>query len=154
MHFYKNSVGTILITICFSCFCKNSFGQNPNKTFNRDSSKTITLLEFKQRVDRATELLKTKKLSAIPDTDHINIMMCLNTIFMTHPYKNGQFKARFEAAEYKNLEMIADKKNYSRDIVKVYPEWVPNRGMGYYFPKLKMELYGTPMRYAIFNVLE
>ncbi|WP_413669243.1 hypothetical protein ACEN9X_04300 [Mucilaginibacter sp. Mucisp86] len=154
MHFYKKYVGPILITICVSCFCKNSLAQSPNETFNRDSSKTITLIEFKHRVGRATKLLKTEKLSAISDTDHINIMMCLNTIFMTHLYKNGLFEARFEAAEYKNLEILADKKNYSRDIVKVYSEWVPNRGMGYYFPKLKMELYGTPMRYAIFNVLE
>jgi hypothetical protein len=25
-------------------------------------------------------------------------------------------------------------------------------GMGFYFPKLKMEVYGTPRAYAMFNV--
>jgi hypothetical protein len=46
------------------------------------------------------------------------------------------------------------KVNYERDIVKVYTKWIPNKGMGFYFPQLKMELYGTPMPYAIFEVSE
>ncbi|SFD24031.1 hypothetical protein SAMN05518672_1011206 [Chitinophaga sp. CF118] len=41
---------------------------------------------------------------------------------------------------------------YTKDIITVYKEWIPNRGMGFYFPKLQMELYGTPMLYAIYNV--
>lgn len=154
MYPIKKYVGVILIVTSFLLTTGKLFGQEVYANFNRDSSKTITLIEFKHRVDKATKLLKTQKLSAILDSDHINIMMCLNTVGMTQIRINGRFKARFVEARYKKLAMIADKRKYSRNIIKVYPQWVPNRGMGYYFPKLKMELYGTPMSYAVFNVVE
>ena len=51
--------------------------------FDPDSSKTISLTEFNHRVDRAIEVLQTKNLAQIADSDHVNIMMCLNTVFMT-----------------------------------------------------------------------
>lgn len=129
-----------------------SFGQNADKHFNLDSSKTISLIEFNHRVDRATELLKTKELLAISDSDHINIMMCLNTIFMVH--KKYSIEQVFTGGRYTELETVERKVNYEKDIVKVYPKYVWSRGMGYYFTELKMELYGTPHRYAIFNVVE
>jgi hypothetical protein len=78
--------------------------------------------------------------------------MCLNTIFMIH--KKYSIEQVFIGGRYRELETVERKVNYGKDIVKVYPNWIPNRGMGYYFPKLKMELYGTPYRYAIFNVVE
>jgi hypothetical protein len=150
MHSIRNIL--FLIAACFLLFNHKSFGQNVDKDFNRDSSKTIKLIEFNHRVDRATELLRTKELSAISDSDHINIMMCLNTIFMIH--KKYSIEQVFIGGRYRELETVERKVNYGKDIVKVYPNWIPNRGMGYYFPKLKMELYGTPYRYAIFNVVE
>jgi len=134
--------------------------------FNRDSIRTITLSDFNRRVDRAIECLQTKELTQIADSDHINIMMCLNTILMTSLKEkgplisqtpNGQVKMyatidRFTNGRYKQLEDIADQKNYDRNIVKVYPDWVFSRGMGLYFVKLQMELYGTPHLYAFFQV--
>jgi hypothetical protein len=108
-----------------------------------DSYKSITLTAFDEIVNHSIELLQTKKLSEIADHDHINIMMALNTIFMRD----------FLGGHYKQLKVLADKK-YVREITKVYKEWIPNRGMGFYFPKLKMELYGTPSLYAIFNVVK
>ena len=71
-------------------------------------------------------------------------MLCLNTIMMRH----------FNGDQYERLTEAAKKMNYIKDIIKIYPDWVPNRGMGFYFQKLKMELYGTPRAYAIFEVLK
>jgi hypothetical protein len=66
--------------------------------------------------------------------------------------QKGFFQKRFTGWNYQKLVRISDEKEYARNIIKIYPNWIPNRGMGYYFPKLKMELYGTPRRYALFNV--
>ena len=110
--------------------------------FNRDSSKHISQKDFDLLIDNCITLLQTKKLNAISDEQHIQIMMCLNTIFMR----------RLKAGHYDELEKISEETKYTRDIIKVYPNWVPNRGMGFYFPQLKMELYGTPSRYAIYDI--
>ena len=59
---------------------------------------------------------------------------------------------RFEGGKYEQLTLIFGQTKYIDKLTKVYPEWTLNRGMGFYFPKLKMELYGTPDVYAIFNV--
>ena len=151
----------------------NSFkalGQSSKTQFNRDSSQTITLLKFNQRVDRAINLLKTKKLSKISDTDHINIMMCYNTIFMTNKndpgHKLGELKdstrtiiiyatlLRFSGGRYDELENLINGSKYFNKITKIYPDWQPNRGMGMYFPKLQMEIDGLPNAYAFFKVSE
>ncbi len=64
------------------------------------------------------------------------------------------FQNKLKDRRYENLTKAADAKNYTKNIIKVFPEWIPNRGLGFYFPKLKMELYGTPHLYAWFNVTE
>jgi len=114
-----------------------------------DVPQNITLRQFNIRVDRATRLLRTKKLSAISDNDHVNIMMCLNSIAFSElgNNKKGDINNR-----YKKLEAVAGRKKYAINIVKIYPDPVPNTGLGLYFPKLKMELYGIPAAYAIFDI--
>lgn len=110
--------------------------------FNRDSSIHISLLEFDAKVDSCIIYLTDKRLKDISDEQHIEIMMCLNTIFMRD----------FKSGHYDELRQVSEQKKYTTDIVKVYPKWIPNRGMGFYFPELKMELYGTPMPYSIYDV--
>jgi hypothetical protein len=128
---------------------KNAFGQSQQFIIDSASNnpKKNTFGEFHRRVDRASKLLQTQKLSAISDSDHVNIMMCLNTIFLS-----GDFDKRFNDTICKRLLSIANEKDYRHNIVKVYPEWLFNRGMGRYYPKIKMELYGTPNLYATFIV--
>jgi hypothetical protein len=109
----------------------------------------ITEIEFDILVDSSIYLLTTHDLSDISDDDHKNIMMCLNTIFMA---SDSSLQRRFVSGRYKRLEAVAEKNNYTDNIIKIYPEWLPNRGMGFYFPKLDMELYGTPRLYAWFQV--
>jgi 5-hydroxyisourate hydrolase-like protein (transthyretin family) len=110
--------------------------------FNRDSSIHISLLEFDKLINNCINLLKENKLKDISDEQHIEIMMCLNTIFMRN----------FKGGHYDELRQLSEEKKYTTDIIKVYPKWIPNRGMGFYFPDLNMELHGTPMLYAIYNV--
>lgn len=127
-----------------------SFGfSQQNGTFNRDSVKTITLVEFDKLVNRSIELLEAKELKDISDDQHVDIIMCLNTIFMA---RDTKLKLRFTSGNYEKLEKVADEVHYDSDIITVYPNWIPNRGMGFYFPDLEMELYGTPRQYAWYQV--
>lgn len=126
----------------------NTFGQNSNQV-HPDTSKKITLTEFQSRVDRATMLLKTKKLSAISDTDHINIIMCINTI---HIVNHSFLEPKLTAKRYKKFEAMLTKVDYSKNIIKVYPIFLWNTGLGYYFPKLNIELDGNPAEYSMFYI--
>ncbi len=110
---------------------------------NLDSSNQISRSDFDQRINRATRLLREKSLHEINDEQHIEIMMCMNTLMMhdLHDERYDEFN-----------QAVVDTK-YVTDIVKVYPNWVPNRGMGFYFPDLQMELYGTPRLYAYYDFL-
>ena len=145
----KKDISVLILIVGLLFMFKNSFGQSqkflPDSASNK--SKKITWAEFNQRVDRATMLLQTKELSAISDSDHVNIMMCLNTIFL-----GARFLKGFNDAKCKILQYVAHEKDYSGNIGKVYPDWLWSRGMGQYYPKLKMELYGTPNPYATFIV--
>ncbi|MCR8559059.1 hypothetical protein KXD93_15490 [Mucilaginibacter sp. BJC16-A38] len=139
------SVSILIVGLLF--IVQMSFGQQPELDSASNKPTRIMLAEFHRRIDRATRLLLTRKLSAISDKDHVNIMMCLNTIFLNDRVKT------FNDAECKRFLAVANKKDYRNKIGKVYPEWLFNRGMGQYYPKLKMELYGTPNMYATFEVL-
>ncbi|MEO6520326.1 MAG: hypothetical protein ABIN91_01505 [Mucilaginibacter sp.] len=142
------NLSTITFAIAaFLFICSNTFAQKGK--VDVDLRKKITQDNFNNRVDRAIHFLQTKQLNKISDTDHINIMMCLNTITFTH---KENFDRRYNTSRYKQLERIAEKVKYAHNIIKVYTDWTANRGMGYYFPKLKMELYGTPNLYAMFEV--
>ncbi|MEN2401732.1 hypothetical protein GKZ90_0018230 [Flavobacterium sp. MC2016-06] len=122
-----------------------SFGQG--KSVDRDNHKTISKKEFDRLVDSSIELLKTKKLNLINDSQHIQIMMCLNTIAVS-----GN---KFLASRCQKLTALEKSTNYGTRLGKeIYKDWVPNRGMGFYFPKIRMELYGTPAIYAWYSVKE
>src|ERR1700744_403497 len=130
----------ILIIVIGSLFTfKSSFGQYRDLKFDKDKQQRISLTNFYHRVERATKLLQTKELSVISNKDHINIMMCLNTIFVYKSTLHGSDN-RFNEARCKKLEFVADKINYQHNIMKVYPKWIHDRGMGQYYPQLKMEL--------------
>ena len=121
-------------------------------TFNPDISKSISRNDFDSFVNESINLLQTKQLSKISDSENIMIIMCLNTILVASTGKN--FKQRFKGGQYEKLEKISNEIQYVRNLIKVYPDTVPNRGMGLYFLKLKMEVYGTPRAYAYFYVLK
>lgn len=129
-----------LILVSLTCW-----GQTDE--FKTKESKQISKHDFDSLVDNSITTLETKDLRNITDGEHVNIMYCLNTIFVLS-IKDKEYKG----GHYKKLETLAEKVKYTDNIVKIYSDWTPNRGMGYYFPKLKMELYGTPMPYAVWDV--
>jgi hypothetical protein len=144
-----------------------ALAQSQQKVVSHDLSPKITLTDFNNRVDRAINLLRTKKLNAISNEDHINIMMCDNTVGMTHISTNKLLRTlneggrkikiyaevlRFRERRYEEFEKLMKKVKYQKNIVKVYPNYKWNTGLGYYFPKLKMELGGLPKEYAYFEV--
>ena len=139
---YFNKIGYKKSKITFSSFSQSDTVYLDRVILNRDSSITISLSDFNKEIEYCIGVLKTKKLTDITNEQHIQIMYCLNTIFIR----------QFKGGHYAELQNLADAINYSRDIVTVYKDWVQNRGMGYYFPKLKMELLGTPNLYAVYNV--
>ncbi len=116
---------------------------------NPDECRVITKVQFDKYVDASILNLKDKKLVDISDEEHRIIMMCLNTIFMAH---DSNFEPEFKGGRYDTLLKLSEQKDYAGNITQVYPENWPNRGMGYYFPKIDMELYGTPRLYACFGV--
>ena len=99
-------ISPFIITLVFFLTINSSFGQEAKVDFDRNKSKRISLSEFHRRVDRATKLLKTKELSAISDNDHINIMMCLNTILIGNLPDSDK---RVNDIRYKKLKAISHK---------------------------------------------
>lgn len=146
MALYCRSI--FLVALLFSVFM--GVGQK-RSAVNRDKPQKIVRSKFDNLVDTSIVLLKNKKLSEISDSDHINIMMCLNTMFMAQDHYSG--KPLYKGGRYDRLVDIIRKKDYTGGISKLY-QYSYNRGMGYYFPKLDMELYGTPHLYAFFSVEE
>jgi len=122
-------------------FCS---GQRDYSKFNPDSSKVISKKDFNNLIDSCINLLQTKELTQISDSGHIDIMMCFNT----------SLYLGFREETYKILKNLLEEKDYWRKIITIYPDWIYNRGEGYYFRKLKMEVGGTPRRYAIFRVIK
>jgi hypothetical protein len=117
-------------------------GQTPKSKFSTDSSKTISKTSFDKLVDNSLKLIQTKELSKITDKEHIDLIMCLNTIFVL----------KLSGGQYQTLETVAKEKEYSKNLTKIYPEWTPNKGMGLYIKKLKIELYGTPRPNSYYKV--
>lgn len=135
----------MIVFLSMTTFC--CLGQiNENKT---DSLKTISQIRFDALVENSVELLNTKDLNSISDGDHINIMLCLNTIFMS---RNSTGEKRFSGRRYSKLETLTATTDYTKKIIQIYPDWTPNRGMGFYFKKLNIELYGTPSQSSLFRV--
>ncbi len=92
-----------LIT-CFALVTSHSIAQTNSAGFNSDSSKSISVASFDSLVSNSIALLKTKDLSDISDTEHINIMMCYNTIKFTRTRPGFAF--RFADDKYQELESL------------------------------------------------
>ncbi|MEO8404916.1 MAG: hypothetical protein ABI480_09980 [Chitinophagaceae bacterium] len=141
---YFNKIGYRPAKMIFEPFSQTDTVFLEKINFNRDSSSVISRSDFNNLIKNCIALLQTKQLKNITDEEHIQIMICLNTIFMRQMNEDL----------YQHFEKITREKNYSRDIINVYPQWFPNLGMGFYFPKLKMELYGTPSPNSLYNVTD
>jgi hypothetical protein len=139
---YFNKQGYTPIKRTFMSISKNDTVYLDTLVFNPDSSIQISRLDFDQKVELCTRLLREKPLKRINDEEHIEIMMCLNTLMMRDLHDE----------QYDSFNQAVIDTKYISDIISVYPNWIPNRGIGFYFPDLQMELYGTPRLYAYYDV--
>jgi hypothetical protein len=142
MYFSKPGYRTFRVT--FESSSQNDTVWLEPAYFRREVRVDIWRRDFDELVDECIALLRSKPLKKITDDQHINIMRCRNTIMF--------WDADKKVGRYLELEKISGEKNYDRDIISVYPKWIPNRGMGFYFPDLQMELAGTPGGYSIFKI--
>ena len=141
---YFSKPGYNTVKMSFASFTQNDTVSLEKIPFNRDAAVSISRSEFDRQVDDCIDLLKTTVFSNISDGQHVQIMYCLNTIFVD----------KLEGGRYDELKNLSEEKHYTTEIITIYTKWVPNRGMGFYFPDLAMELYGTPMpcsTYCIIN---
>lgn len=150
---------TCLTTFVFISLITYSLSaQNKGRPGNDEPSKKISLAEFNKRVDRAVFQLKTKKLLAISDSDHINIIKCWNTITFSRKslylgLHHRVAKQRFNGIRYKQLEILASYENYVVNLEKIYPETDWGRGGGIYFVKLRVAHAGSPTEDSMYDVL-
>lgn len=111
---------------------------------NMDSLIIVTKQQFDTIVQHCTSLLTTRRNIEIKDADHIKIIRLINTINMSQDtsFKSGIY------AEF--MKRVKDK-DYEKEI-STYYDWIPNRGMGFYFQKLQVELGGTPHLYSRYAI--
>jgi hypothetical protein len=114
----------------------------------QDSIVPISSQRFDSLVAHLTARLHTVPLDQWCETDHVNLMRTLNTLmFEDRPDE------RFGVGNYARLESLCRAMDYDYQMMaRLFPEWIPNRGMGAYFVKLDMELHGTPYLHSRFNV--
>ena len=105
-----------------------------------DSIIFIRKTEFDTCILNAISLLNSKNIMNFSDEQNIQIIRIINTLNMSadSSYNTGIY------SEF--LELIL-KKEYEK-LVAIYYDWIPNRGMGFYFQKLQVELGGTPHYYS------
>lgn len=113
---------------------------------NMDSIIRINSDDFYNRVKTSLELLRTKRLIGLSDQNNIEIIRITNTLWMSQDssYKKGI---------YKEFTDEISKTNYEKEISTFY-DWIPNRGMGFYFQKLQVELGGTPHLWSRYVIKE
>lgn len=111
---------------------------------NMDSMVTIELVEFKKKVQESTKLLETKKVRELSDEQNIQIIRLTNTLRMNQ-------NSLIRKEEYKEFEELIVRSNYANKISTSY-DWIQNRGMGFYFQKLQIELGGTPHLWSVYVI--
>lgn len=114
---------------------------------DRDSMVHISGERFHALVMHLTHKLERTPFAQWSTADHINLMRALNTtMFASLP---GE---RFHREPYRHMDHLSDSTGYRHWAANNLGGWVPNRGMGFYFPELDMELEGTPTLHGQFNV--
>ncbi len=111
---------------------------------NMDSLIIVTKQQFDTIVQHCTSLLTTRRNIEIKDADHIKIIRLINTINMSQD-------TSFKSGIYADFMKQVKDKDYEKEI-STYYDWIPNRGMGFYFQKLQVELGGTPHLYSKYRI--
>ena len=134
-----------------------SYGQLRNKrtlarvsdsSINWDSTITITKKQLDSITLKCTNLFYNTDVNKFTSSEHTLILRLLNSGLMV-PLKDTTF---FQTREYSQFLKLVDSSKYINKLLKLYPDNLISRGMGYYFPELKVEYYGTPHLRSYFYV--
>ncbi len=134
-----------------------SYGQVRNKhtlarisdpSINWDSTITITKKQFDRITLKCTNLFYGTDVNKFTGSEHTLILRLLNSGLMM-PLKDTSL---FQTNEYSQFLKLVHSTKYINKLLKLYPDNLISRGMGYYFPKLKVEYYGTPHLRSFFYV--
>ena len=111
---------------------------------NMDSMVVVTKQQFDSTVTVCTTLLTTHSNIQLKDEDHMKIIRLINTIGMSK-------ETSFKIGIYSEFMKLVKEKDYEKD-VSIFYDWIPNRGMGFYFQKLQIELGGTPRIFSRYTI--
>ncbi|MFM1999372.1 MAG: hypothetical protein RL204_1319 [Bacteroidota bacterium] len=111
---------------------------------NMDLKNIVNQAQLERLVSQSIIILDTKSNLVITDDENIQIIRLINTIRMNQD-------SLFKSGVYLDFMEDVEKMNYEREISIRY-DWIPNRGMGYYFQKLQVELGGSPHLYSTYVI--
>jgi hypothetical protein len=134
-----------LLLIC-SCTQESSLETTEEQVMRQGLPVVVQRAEFDRLVASNIVLLKQMPISDFTDRQQVELMRLSNTIGFHHN--------RFHSGQYQQLEALLKQKDYYKKIIEVYPNWIPSRGMGFYFTQLKMELGGTPRSSSLYEVID
>lgn len=109
-----------------------------------DSLVIVNKNQFDIIIKFCTKLLTVFKINEIQNVDHIKIIRLINAIRIS---QSDLLKHGIYADFMKLVEDI----NYDKQMYTYY-DWIPNKGMGFYFKQLNIELGGTPRMYSVFKI--
>jgi CRISPR/Cas system-associated protein endoribonuclease Cas2 len=119
---------------------KRSFARVPDPSINWDSTLIITKKQFDSITLKCTNLFYGTDFYKFTNNEHSLILRLLNSGLMV-PLKDTSLLKTKEYSQFLNL---VDSTKYINKLLKKYPDYLISRGMGYYFPELRVEYYGTP----------
>lgn len=109
-----------------------------------DTNIMVSQQLFDSLLVSAISILSDRKFIEIKESDHVNIIRLINTIHYNH-----LSIPQYEIDE--KFMKIVIKKEYEQQLANHY-HWIPNKGMGMFFPELKVELGGTPNAKSIYTL--
>ena len=114
---------------------------------NMDSLIVVTRQQFDSIIKTCISLLTACRYPIeIDEENQIPIIRAINTI--TYNQDNS-----FKSGVYAEFMKLVKDKNYEKEMTtNHYYDWIPSRGMGFYFQKLQIELGGTPHSYSLYTI--
>jgi hypothetical protein len=149
---FKNiSIVLFVFSLAFTATAqRNRIHEMGKVQLNWDSTIILAPKQFDSLVNKSISVLKTQKLVAIKDKDHIDIIRLYNTSFMAPP----NLYTMCDTMALKKFNQLLSETKYLENITKIYPDWIPSRGMGFYISKLQIEFGGTPHGRSYFSVIK
>jgi hypothetical protein len=111
---------------------------------NMDSMVVVSSTEFDSIVKACIHTLSGDESFYIDKHIQVDMIRCINTIRMSRDES-------FKTGIYKKFIQLVEKKEYEKT-VSFYYNWIPNKGMGFYFHLLQVELDGTPQPFSMFTI--